>query len=224
MAWKVVSASDGQQIVRAPTVTVPQLIVDMGKGVMRVARFEQNVRWRIGRLPGNHLPLEFDDGVSGFHAVVIRELDLFRVEDPGPSRNGTYVNGQLVVTHRLQDRDVLTCGTTDILVRCPVLESGTGTAVVDRRPDWQVLSPMERAAVLALLDLWPAEKREIEVDKPDYEQLAKHMGITGSTVRKHFQNIYKKLAAYKIENRHHALATAAAADERLLRELAAADA
>lgn len=119
MMWVPLSAPDARALLASSTIHTPQLIVELGPGRFHVARFEYDARWRIGRLPGNELPIEFDETASDFHAFVVREADRFFVDNPHPGGGGTYVNARPVTRRRLDDRDVITCGQTAIIVRCP---------------------------------------------------------------------------------------------------------
>lgn len=66
--------------------------------------------WTLGRAKENAVVVA-DDAVSRHHALIVREDDLFRLCDDG-SRNGTYVNGDLVRTSQvLTHRDLIGLGT-----------------------------------------------------------------------------------------------------------------
>lgn len=119
MMWAAINAPNARALIASSSIRVPHLILDLGAGRFRVARFEYDGRWRLGRLPGHELPLEFDKTVAGFHAFIVREANLFLVDDPRPGGGETYVNGRPITKRRLGDRDVLTCGQTDMVVRCP---------------------------------------------------------------------------------------------------------
>jgi pSer/pThr/pTyr-binding forkhead associated (FHA) protein len=62
----------------------------------------------IGRLPDNMVVID-NPAVSGHHACIFRDGDHFIVEDL-ESTNGTFVNGNHVYRHTLQDGDVVLVG------------------------------------------------------------------------------------------------------------------
>lgn len=65
-------------------------------------------RYTIGRLPDNDVRID-NATVSGHHSLIINILNDSFLEDLN-STNGTYVNGQLVRKHALQNGDVITIG------------------------------------------------------------------------------------------------------------------
>jgi diguanylate cyclase (GGDEF)-like protein len=66
--------------------------------------------WTLGRHTQSTVVLT-DDGVSRKHARILREGDRFVLEDLG-SANGTFVRGEKVARHRLNDGDVFQLGPT----------------------------------------------------------------------------------------------------------------
>ena len=68
----------------------------------------------VGRQIGNMLTIE-DNEASRFHCVIERVAAGYRVRDLG-SRNGTRVNGELIKTALLDERDVISIGKVQIRV------------------------------------------------------------------------------------------------------------
>lgn len=64
----------------------------------------------IGRHPTNHVVIDIPT-VSAEHAIVEYSGGAYRIVDRG-SRNGTFVNGQRINTHDLQDGDIVRIGDT----------------------------------------------------------------------------------------------------------------
>lgn len=83
---------------------------------------------RIGREHGNELTLE-DPALSLKHAVIDHRDDAFVVRDLGSS-NGTFVNGQRIVVHKLGNGDVIGVGHHTMLV----VLSGEGLGIVVTPP------------------------------------------------------------------------------------------
>jgi pSer/pThr/pTyr-binding forkhead associated (FHA) protein len=82
-------------------------------------RFPVANEMRIGRRAGNNLRLDYPQ-VSRQHAVVTRTAEGYALHDLG-SRNGTHLNGQLVVGRRLlEDGDVIEIGDLKITFKVEV--------------------------------------------------------------------------------------------------------
>ncbi len=64
----------------------------------------------IGRHPTNHVVIDIPT-VSAEHALIEYVSGIYRLTDRG-SRNGTYVNGQRITEHHLQDGDIIRIGDT----------------------------------------------------------------------------------------------------------------
>jgi len=71
--------------------------------------------WTFGRDPTNTLVLN-DIKVSRQHSVIRWEGENFVVRDMG-SRNGTYVNNELIQVSKLVDGDILRIGNNEFMVR-----------------------------------------------------------------------------------------------------------
>jgi hypothetical protein len=77
-------------------------------------------RVTIGRGMGADVALTWDPDVSRVHAELSRLADDWTVIDDGLSRNGTFVNDQLVEgRRRLMDGDIVRCGATHLLFHSP---------------------------------------------------------------------------------------------------------
>jgi pSer/pThr/pTyr-binding forkhead associated (FHA) protein len=77
-------------------------------------------RATVGRRPENDIALEWDGQVSRSHAELRCDGSEWTLVDGGRSRNGSYVNGELVRGARLlRDGDVLRFGDTVLLFRGP---------------------------------------------------------------------------------------------------------
>lgn len=83
---------------------------------------------RVGRRHGNEVTLD-DPALSLEHAVIDHRDDSFEVRDLGSS-NGTFVNGQRVVVHKLGNGDVIGVGGHTLLV----VRSGKALGLVVSAP------------------------------------------------------------------------------------------
>ena len=106
----------------------------------------------VGRSATCDVPLPWDGRVSRTHAQLERVGRDWTVVDDGLSRNGTWVNGERVVSRRrLRDGDVVHVGDTRLAFCEP--QSATAAAMTlsaDGAPLRDVLTPAQRRVLLAL--------------------------------------------------------------------------
>lgn len=207
-AWVVVESSGAQRLLQMAEVRQPYVVLPRTSERLLVAKIELGARLVVGRAREADLSLAFDPTVSSVHASLERHLDLLTVEDLGPSTNGTFVNGTRITARtRLDDRDLVRFGSTEVLIRCPVTATDGRTIALPPEIDWSRLTPTERRVVAALLELWPPEARLQRA--PTTQQLGDHLGLGGETVRSHLKSIYGKLRDFGVEPSREALAEAA---------------
>jgi diguanylate cyclase (GGDEF)-like protein len=89
----------------------PYLIVLSGNNVGEMHRIEGEAVIGRGTQATIHMS---DDGVSRRHARIVMANGVLRVEDLD-SANGTFINGEKVTSHALQDGDKIQFGSTTIL-------------------------------------------------------------------------------------------------------------
>jgi hypothetical protein len=112
----------------------PYLFYRDGDGVQRVRSLDGCPdRLSFGRDPASDVPLVWDPDVSRAHARLERLGVEWAIVDDGPSRNGTYVNGERVDRRRLGDGDVMRCGHTTLLFRAPRSAPRSAAAKGDER-------------------------------------------------------------------------------------------
>ncbi|HYF25853.1 MAG TPA: FHA domain-containing protein [Baekduia sp.] len=110
---------------------------------LRVHRFQPGIgRVTIGRSAEADVALPWDDRVSRQHArlelVGEDRVADWTVVDDGPSRNGTFVNGERVRGRaRLAPGDTLSVGSTALLFRVPLTgdEGGEDPTTTTMRPE-----------------------------------------------------------------------------------------
>jgi pSer/pThr/pTyr-binding forkhead associated (FHA) protein len=99
----------------------------------------------VGREPSSDLVLDWDGEVSRLHARFERVGEDWTVVDEGPSRNGTFVNGERVDgRRRLSDGDTLRFGATTMTFRSPKAEAAPAPAVDLSTSQLRVLVALSR--------------------------------------------------------------------------------
>ena len=83
---------------------IAKVVVSIDGAVVQEVEFTKD-RITIGRRPYNDVVLD-NPAISGEHAVIVKSYNDCILEDLG-STNGTYVNGQPVKKHFLQNHDVI---------------------------------------------------------------------------------------------------------------------
>ncbi len=87
---------------------MPKMIVFRNDEIMGEYMLVQDRTFRIGRSPDNDIVLS-DRAVSSVHAEIEGEDGFFYITD-FQSKNGTFINKELVVSRRLAPDDVITMG------------------------------------------------------------------------------------------------------------------
>ena len=118
--------------------------------VIRELREEQG-RFTIGRSARCDVPLRWDAEVSRVHAELERVGAEWVVSDDRLSRNGTFVNGERVLTRRrLRGGDVVGVGGTLLAFVAPVAPSASATATAAHPLAGVVVTPAQRRVLVAL--------------------------------------------------------------------------
>jgi pSer/pThr/pTyr-binding forkhead associated (FHA) protein len=109
-------------------------------------------RLTIGRSEENDVALAWDARVSRTHAAIERLGADWTIIDDGISRNGSWVNGERVVSRRrLRDGDIVRVGGSALAFCAP--DPGThadATLTAEGVPVGDVLTPAQRRVLLAL--------------------------------------------------------------------------
>ena len=144
------------------------LIVSMDGAVVQ-EKVLVNERTTIGRRPFNDIILD-NRAISGEHAVVIRSQHDHILEDLN-STNGTFVNGQPIRKHFLQDNDIIE------LVNCRIQYVRKLSAPKPAAPSDAEAQPLARAVLIirsgasAGREL-PLEKEATTLGKPGVQLAA----------------------------------------------------
>ena len=144
----------------------------------------------IGRDDGNDLILTWDVEVSRVHALFERLGGAWTVVDDDLSRNGTFVNGvRLRGRRRLEDRDVVRVGATEVLYRDPDSEAGETPRVAGSAAVAAVTPGQRRVLVALCRPLLDAV--EPGATPPSNSELASTLGVSTEAVRTHLKALFR---------------------------------
>ncbi len=116
------------------------LKVKQGNHVIKNFKFYQRRHIKIGRWRNNHIIID-DQTVSGHHAIIDSDDGDFFVLNDLNSRNGTYVNGQAVVSHTLKSGDVIAIGECSIIYEHKAMEKKLDAYEASKNPETIQLDP-----------------------------------------------------------------------------------
>jgi hypothetical protein len=144
----------------------------------------------VGRDPDNDLVLRWDVEVSRVHALFERLAGAWTIADDELSRNGTFVNGQRVRgRRRLNDRDVVRVGATELTYRNPADEAGE-TVRVPERAEVSGITPGQRRVLVALCQPF-LDVAGPGATPPSNAELASSLGISTEAVRTHLKALFR---------------------------------
>ncbi len=160
-----------------------------GVGALRLLELEGE-RVVVGRDAGNDLVLMWDGEVSRIHALFEQLAGAWTVVDDQLSRNGTFVNGQRVRgRRRLEDRDVVRIGATEVLYRSPNVESGETRRVAGYGSEAGLTPSQRRVLVELCRPLLDAAGPG--ATPPSNPELGQTLGISTEAVRSHLKTLFK---------------------------------
>jgi len=123
-------------------------------GEQRLVSLAGRERLVIGRDTDTDVTIEGDDAVSRLHAELVRVAGSWVATDDGLSTNGTFVDGErLLSRRRLSDRDLITVGGTGLLYRDPNQAGTTGRktrAAGSEETALPLLGDVQRRVLIAL--------------------------------------------------------------------------
>lgn len=147
------------------------------------------VTFSVGRVAGNDIVLD-DDRVSRIHAILERRGGGWCVRDLA-SRNGTFVNGEQIVTERaLHDRDEIRMGASVLLYRAD--RHGAEYPETRAAEPPPPLTPRERDVLLALFR--PRVRTEMLTEPATTREIAEALCVTEAAVKQHLINLYAKFS------------------------------
>ena len=147
-------------------------------------------RLSIGRDAGNDLPLAWDRETSRLHALLERLGGSWTLVDDGISRNGTLVNGVRVRgRRRLNDRDLIRVGSTQVLYRDP-MQAADETPAAASSATVAGLTAAQRRVLLALCRPL-LEATEVAVTPPSNGEIAAELTVSVEAVRTQMKTLFK---------------------------------
>ena len=177
------------QMIAAERTGKPFLAFRDADGILRLVELRGD-RVCIGRDADNDLALPWDVEVSRVHALLDRLAGTWTVLDDDLSRNGTFVNGLRVRgRRRLNDRDLVRLGVTEILYRNPAVEAWD-TPRVSSPAAVAVITPSQQRVLIALCRPL-LDAVEPGATPPSNPELAESLGVSIEAVRSHLKTLFK---------------------------------
>jgi DNA-binding NarL/FixJ family response regulator len=161
-------------------------------------------RVTIGKDPSNDIVLASDPTVSRLHAVIERFPSGWCLRDLG-SRNGTFVNGERILSERvLHGGDEIRAGQTRLVYRIEDAPQVTATQAAQPPPP---LTARERDVLLALCT--PLLAGSLFTEPASVRDVAESLVVTEAAVRQHLLHLYEKFGVADSSRRRMHLANEA---------------
>lgn len=132
----------------------PFLVLRLESGEQVLVSLAGRTGLTVGRGDGVDVALEGDDGVSRLHAELELVGGSWLVIDDGLSTNGTFIEGERVVSRRrVADRELILIGETGLLFRDPAASADEGPGPTVAAADTatvQTLTETQRSVLVAL--------------------------------------------------------------------------
>jgi ATP/maltotriose-dependent transcriptional regulator MalT len=159
----------------------------------------------LGRSPSNQVPLPDDTEVSRMHAVLERLPAGWCVRDLS-SRNGTFVNGERIVSDRpLHHRDEVRVGQTRVVLCVASADGDVGpTTAADQPP---ALTKRETDVLHALFS--PARNGDVFTEPASTRQMAAELFVSEAAIKQHLAHLYDKFGILDGDRRRVRLANEA---------------
>ena len=169
----------------------PALILHVDEGAMRGMRFPWKDGDTLGRESANAVVLK-DNGASRRHARIHVGPEGWVVEDLG-SRNGTYVNGNIVVRHALSEGDRVQIGHT--ILRCELAAPPAETEVPPSPPGEPAVTEAIAKQSLDFLNSPPAADDPLQVARAHERLIALFAFARAAAEAPSLEILWEKAAA-----------------------------
>ncbi len=169
----------------------PFLAYRDGVDDLRLAYLGDVDRLVIGRAAGHGVVLDWDRQVSRSHAQVERVGSDWMLIDDGLSRNGSYVNGERIVSRRrLSDGDVMRIGATAIVYRAPA--AGSESTLAAKAAPLARVTDAELRVLVALCAPFAADGGPAPAPATNRE-IAAALNLSLDGVKTHVRSLFAKL-------------------------------
>lgn len=144
----------------------------------------------VGRDAGCEVCLGWDGKVSRLHARLERSGGSWTVYDGGLSRNGTFLNQERVLGHRvLNDGDQIRFGATEMFFRDPGPQRSR-TVVLAAEQAAPAVSPAQRKVLLALCR--PYKHHSVFARPASNREIAAELVLSIDAVKGHLRALFSK--------------------------------
>jgi hypothetical protein len=196
------SPSELKARIEAERTGLPCLVYRDAAGAQRLLSMgEHAITLTVGRDPANDIALDWDSEASRLHAQLARLGGQWTIADDGLSRNGTYVNGErLTGQRRLSHGDVVVCGRTSIVFRCPQTAATEETIRPVEATAVPELTATQRRVLVALCRPLGAS---VEHTMPaSNQQIADELVVTVEAVKAHLRVLFDKFQVGDLPHNH----------------------
>lgn len=184
------TASELAGVLEAERAGQPFLVLRDGSGEQLLRELEGD-RITVGRDPESDLELAWDSNVSRLHALLERLAGSWTVADDEFSTNGTFVNEARVRSRRrLNDRDVLRFGDTQVVFRDPSAQADE-TPLISRGAATEAVTPAQRRVLAALCGPLLLEGGEPVQAAPSNQEIADAVNLSVESVRSHMKALFR---------------------------------
>jgi len=170
---------------------------------MEISLDDVSVRYEIGRLVTSQICLEHDRGVSRRHAEIASMAGRWQLTDLG-SRNGTYVNGEIVrATAALVNGAVIRCGTTELrFEEEPMVRDHAQAPSTEGLTAWPPLSEGDRRLLVVFTRPFVRipESQLAGIRPPKNREIADELGYSDQAIRKRLKELYRKFDLADLPN------------------------
>jgi pSer/pThr/pTyr-binding forkhead associated (FHA) protein len=175
---------------KAQRAGVPFLLYRDGAGTQRIFQLQQPApSLSIGRGPANDLLIDWDENVSRVHAELASVGGEWTLTDDGLSRNGSYINGERVMSRRrLHDGDVIRVGSTALVYHDSRSGRHDSTARAGSLPITAQLSPAKRRVLIALAR--PFREGKGFATPASNQQIAAELYLSVDAVKTHLRGLF----------------------------------
>lgn len=152
-------------------------------------------RVTLGKAPAADVCMPWDGTLSRLHAVLERLGPGWSLRDVG-SRNGTFVNGERIMTERLlRPGDEIRMGSVRLVYRGQgVVAEMSSTQTAEAAPD---LTRRERETLLSLCR--PVLSGAMFTEPATIRDIAEELVVTEAAVKKHLTHLYDKFGIHEGE-------------------------